>query len=804
MNFKNFLVEKTEKHAVLAFGRLSPPTTGHEKLVNKVKDVAKEHNASHHIVLSHTQDKKKNPLTAEQKQKHAKRFFPGANITTSSKDEPTILHHAARLHKQGITHLHVVGGSDRTEEYHKLLQQYNGVKSGHGHYNFKKITVHSSGERDPDAEGTEGMSASKMRKHASENNYKEFKKGVPKHVSDEHAKELFHDVRKGMQVKESEDINDSFEMLMEGVHDQGIFKAVFLAGGPGSGKDYVMNKTLDGHGLTEINSDKALEYLMDKHNLNKKMPKKEEEQRNIIRGRAKNMTELRQRLAIEGRNGLIINGTGEDLDKVKKIKSELEKIGYGSKMVMVHSSDEVSKQRNIARGKRGGRTIPEKIRKEKWQGAQNNRSEFAKMFGNDYHEYDNSHDAMTAHPTIRAAKEQELLDLHKHVKDFVANPTDNEKAQKWIAGELQKKDTEPVKRSGAERTPHPDSQAAKEASEKGLKFYGHGRYGQKGQVTHRAIQDKLVEIPKEKPQQPKVPTQGSSYSHTPTPLTSKQKKKLKTIQSKSKLPKDIKKVNEEFEQFLSEQISITISGDTPEEVKSALKLLKNTESDVDESYSLSDVDAMSVLTLGKGLMKEENENYIKDMSGKPRIFHLRTSAAKEAHQKNGTIVPHPSGKGYIVKIKEKQNVQEAMGISNTTSNQGNKTSGSKTGSSRTNSNTTDTRSDGIASSAIGEQFTSNRTSKKITLKEIREKQKTVIESIDQGIEPGLSMAGAGESPARDTGEKIDKKKFGKASQVAETIGAGGEDASSMSDFNQETLKQKGINLKTFKSKKFVG
>ena len=78
------------------------------------------------------------------------------------------------------------------------------------------------------------------------------------------------------------------------------------------------------------------------------------------------------------------------------------------------------------------------------------------------------------------------------------------------------------------------------------------------------------------------------------------------------------------------------------------------------------------------------------------------------------------------------------------------------------------------------------------------------ESIDFGTEPGLSMAGAGESPARDTGEKIDKKKFGKASQVAETIGAGGEDASSMSDFNQETLKQKGINLKTFKSKKFVG
>ena len=807
MYFRDFLQEKEENHGVLAFGRMNPPTTGHEKLVKKVKDVAKEVNGSHHVVLSHSQDKKKNPLSAEQKLKHAKRFFPNTNLSAADKDSPTILHHAARLHRAGVTHLHVVGGSDRTEEYHNLLHKYNGVKSAHGHYKFKKITVHSSGERDPVAEGTEGMSASKMRKHASEGNYKEFKKGVPSHVSDEHSKELYRDVRHGMGIHESLNIDSSFEtMLNEGVHDHGIFKAVFLAGGPGSGKDYIMNNTLDGHGLTEINSDKALEYLMDKHKLSKKMPKSQQEKRDIVRGRAKNMTELRQRLAIEGRNGLIINGTGDDIEKTKKIKKELEKLGYESKMLMVHTADEVSKKRNIERGKRGGRTVPENIRSEKWKGVQKNRPEFAKLFGQHYHEFDNSYDSQTAHPNVRKAKTEEMGNLWNTMHDFVGKPTDNEKSGKWIAHELQQKDTQKIPRKGAEKTPHPESKAAQEASEKGLKYYGNGRFGTKGKITHRSVQDKLIEVPKEVEKAPKVPLQASSSGHTtPTPLTTKQKQKLKKIQKQSKLPKDIKKVNEEFESFLNEAISITISGDTPDEIRSAIKLLKNTESDVDESYTLAGHDAMNVLTLGKGLMKEEDE-YLKDSKGNLRIFHLRASAAKEAHQKSGTVVSHP--KGYIVKTKENKNVQENLGLFDKTDNDETRSS---IASSRTDSRAI--YSEGSSSSArsasadgcsSGSTSGSGKTRKKITLKEIREKQKAMSESIDFGTEPGLSMAGAGESPARDTGEKIDKKKFGKASQVAETIGAGGEDALSMSDFNQETLKQKSINLKTFKSKKFVG
>jgi len=142
MNFKEFLIQESkDRHAVLAFGRLQPPTTGHEVLVNKVKEVAKQHNAEHHIVLSHSNDAKSNPLTPQQKVRHAKRFFPGTNITTSDKEAPNFLTQASKLHKSGVTHLHMVAGSDRIPEYKKVLKKYNGTHEG-ALFNFKKIEVH--------------------------------------------------------------------------------------------------------------------------------------------------------------------------------------------------------------------------------------------------------------------------------------------------------------------------------------------------------------------------------------------------------------------------------------------------------------------------------------------------------------------------------------------------------------------------------------------------------------------------------------------------------------------------------------
>ena len=205
-DYRSFITEakKALKTVVMAFGRMNPPTVGHQKLVNKVRELAARHNAHHEVIVSHSQDAQKNPLSQEQKLKHAKRYFPGTNIVGSSKEHPNFLAHAQRLHQAGHEHLVMVAGQDRVKEFHDTLKRYNGTHSG-ALFNFKKISVVSAGARDPDAEGVEGVSASKMREHAKNNNFDEFRKGVPGHVSDKHAKELFHDTRKGMGLHEQVD-----------------------------------------------------------------------------------------------------------------------------------------------------------------------------------------------------------------------------------------------------------------------------------------------------------------------------------------------------------------------------------------------------------------------------------------------------------------------------------------------------------------------------------------------------------------------------------------------------------------------
>ena len=197
------LSEAVEKHHVTAFTRMNPPTTGHMQLIDKVHSVAKDHGADHSVVVSHSQDPKKNPLSSDQKKKHLKRFSSETNVVASSKEHPTILHHLSSLHKAGVTHAHIVSGSDRHDEMSKLTNAYNGKKAGHGYYKFKKISIHSAGERDPDAEGTSGVSATKQREHAASGNFKEFRKGVPSHVSDAHAKDLMNDVKNGQKTKKN-------------------------------------------------------------------------------------------------------------------------------------------------------------------------------------------------------------------------------------------------------------------------------------------------------------------------------------------------------------------------------------------------------------------------------------------------------------------------------------------------------------------------------------------------------------------------------------------------------------------------
>lgn len=189
-----------EVHHVIAFGRMNPPTAGHEEVVKTLKDKAKEVGGDHTLILSHSHGTKdgKNPLSPEQKLHHAKNAFPGTNIEVASKDKPTLLHHAVDLYKKGVTHLHFTGGSDR-QGMADMLKKYNGVESAHGMYNFKDIQFHSSGQREEGATGVKGISGTKLRELASTGKKEEFHANLSSQMKPEHKDELYNDLRKAMK-----------------------------------------------------------------------------------------------------------------------------------------------------------------------------------------------------------------------------------------------------------------------------------------------------------------------------------------------------------------------------------------------------------------------------------------------------------------------------------------------------------------------------------------------------------------------------------------------------------------------------
>ena len=386
-SFLDILQEEKEgeKHHVFTFGRMNPPTTGHLKLIDKVKEVAKKHNATHTVVTSHSQDAKKNPLSAAQKVKHLKRYSPGTNFHASSKEHPTFLHHAAELHKKGVTHLHMVVGSDRVHEMKDKLHKYNGTHEGALH-NFKKIHVHSAGHRDPDAEGTEGMSGTKMREHAKNKDTANFKKGIPHHVSDAHTKELMHDTRKGMGLHED--------------YNRGLFKAIFVTGGPGSGKDIIIREAIAESKAVELNSVQAFDLLMDKQKLSEKT------------------TDYR-REAIRNRGPLIINGPADDHTRMITIREELEEFGYDVALVFVNTTNEASKERNEKLTK----SISESVRFDKWQLAQTSKEAYKQNFSK-FMEFNNS----SSFEEIQ----EDITDTYGKINRFIEDRNYNEIAFSWL------------------------------------------------------------------------------------------------------------------------------------------------------------------------------------------------------------------------------------------------------------------------------------------------------------------------------------------------------------------------------------
>jgi predicted kinase/nicotinamide mononucleotide adenylyltransferase len=388
-SFIELMEEETKSVAVL-FGRMNPPTKGHEENVNGLKDLAKKHNADHLVVASRSHDPKKNPLSPEDKEKHLKRAFPGTNIKVATKEQPTILHHASALSGQGYSHLHVVAGSDRVDEYKRLLNQYNGVSGKHGTYNFKKITVQSTGER------KQGVSGTDMRNHVKNNDYNSFKSNLPSATqnNEKHSKELFHDVKKGMGIHEN--VN------------RGMFKALFLVGGPGSGKDVIIHEAVAERNAVEINSNKAYDFLSDKKKLSEE-------------------TKDHQYNAIRNRSALVINGASDDKDKITSIREELEELGYTSMMVFVTTTNEVSQNRN----NQHSRVISEQIRNEKWVKSQENLNHFYDEFEY-FLEFDNSVNLQNSNILIKEAKQSEISEICNEISYFFKTKAYNESATNWL------------------------------------------------------------------------------------------------------------------------------------------------------------------------------------------------------------------------------------------------------------------------------------------------------------------------------------------------------------------------------------
>jgi len=207
--FKQF-TEEVVNPVVFTFGRFNPPTIGHLKLLDKVASIARGKN--YRIYASQSEDSKKNPLQYSEKVRFMRKMFPrhGRNIVMDANIK-TVFDIAVKLYDEGFNQLNMVVGDDRVNEFERLLIRYNDQKGRHGYYNFiEGINIISAGRRDPDSEGVEGMSASKMRAAAVDKDFKSFQQGLPKGYSD--GVTLFNTLRKRMGLREVTDFRNHIQL----------------------------------------------------------------------------------------------------------------------------------------------------------------------------------------------------------------------------------------------------------------------------------------------------------------------------------------------------------------------------------------------------------------------------------------------------------------------------------------------------------------------------------------------------------------------------------------------------------------
>ena len=213
----------------------------------------------------------------------------------------------------------------------------------------------------------------------------------------------------------------TYKELQEGLNDPNIFKAFFLAGGPGSGKSYVVRKTTGGTGLQVVNSDDAFERYLKDAGLSKKMPASEEEPRDVERKRAKKVTSARKGNYVDGRLGLIIDGTGKDYDKIAKQSIQLKQLGYDTHMIFVNTSLDTALERNSKRS----RTVPESVAVKSWKEVQSNIGKFSQHFKQNFVVVDNND-----------SDEDVMTPVFKQIKGLLRKKVTSPYAKQWVMQQM--------------------------------------------------------------------------------------------------------------------------------------------------------------------------------------------------------------------------------------------------------------------------------------------------------------------------------------------------------------------------------
>ena len=220
----------------------------------------------------------------------------------------------------------------------------------------------------------------------------------------------------------------TFQDLQEGLQDPNIFKAFFLAGGPGSGKSYVVRSTTGGTGLRIVNSDDLFEkYLKDAGfdmDMSTKKAEREAEERDKMRKRAKQLTKKRQANYLEGRIGLIIDGTGKDYEKIAKQATQLKQLGYDVHMIFVNTSLDTALERNAKRE----RTVPEDVAVKSWNAVQRNIGKFSQYFRQNFVVVDNNN-----------SEEDVMTPVFKQIKGLLKKPVKSPIAREWVTQEMKRR-----------------------------------------------------------------------------------------------------------------------------------------------------------------------------------------------------------------------------------------------------------------------------------------------------------------------------------------------------------------------------